>query len=61
MLVGMAAGRARAAAAHWLGGQACWGGRGASAGVLVVRRLDSVVARDGVARFSSTPGRSAVE
>jgi len=26
VLVGMAAGRARAASAHWLGGQVCWGG-----------------------------------
>jgi len=30
--VRVAAGRARAAAAHWLGGQACWGGRRRVAG-----------------------------
>ena len=39
---------------HWLGGQACWGGWGASAGLgtlvtaLAVWRLDSAAAGDGV-------------
>jgi len=43
--VDVAAGRARAAAAHWLGGQACWErwpGR-----ALDVQRLDSAAARVG--------------